>query len=71
MNYRRCLYAGALVVTLVIGLRLWKPLHVEAAPGTLRKWPDGPRMAVAVEATASLAMVTRGIHEQPVVVPGK
>src|SRR5271167_4007227 len=30
MKTRRCLYVGALVVALVVGLGLWKPSHVRA-----------------------------------------
>jgi len=33
MKIRRCLYAGALVVALIVGLGLWKPSHVKANGG--------------------------------------
>lgn len=42
MKYRRCLYASVLVITLVIGLRLWTPSHVKAAPTSIPKFAVDP-----------------------------
>ncbi len=42
MKYGRCIYAGVLLAALALGLGLWKPSHVNAAPENIPKFRVDP-----------------------------